>query len=223
MTGSSDLVLNMAALVLFVVYLLLGFVARTWLQWRRTGDGGFRGISGRPGSPEWLAGMSFVLALVAGVLGPVTALAGLGPLAALDHPALRWAGAVLAVIGIAGTLAVQLQMGTSWRIGVDDTERTDLVTTGTFSQVRNPVFTVMAVTGAGLALTTPNPVALLGFAVLLVALQLQVRVVEEPYLLRTHGSAYARYASQTGRFVPGLGRLTRTATVAAPSVAARPE
>lgn len=202
-----NLMLNVTAFVLFVVYLLLGFVVRTWLQWRRTGDGGFRGISGRPGSPEWLAGGAFVVALVAGVLGPVSALAGLDPLAVLNHLAVRWAGAVLAVAGIVGTLAVQLQMGASWRIGVDDTELTELVTDRTFGLVRNPIFTVMALTGAGLALMTPNVVAVAGFVVLLAALQLQVRVVEEPYLLRTHGDAYAEYAAQTGRFLPGVGRL----------------
>lgn len=209
MSPSTNLALNAAALVLFVGYLLIGFVARTWLQWRRTGDGGFRGISGRPGSPEWLAGLSFVVALVAGVLGPVAALSGVSPVGLLDRPAIRFTGAVLAILGIVGTLAVQLQMGSSWRIGVDDTERTDLVTSGSFALVRNPIFTVMAITGAGLAAMTPNVVALAGFLVLLLALHLQVRVVEEPYLLRVHGAAYADYAARTGRFLPGLGRLPR--------------
>lgn len=40
----------------------------------------------------------------------------------------------------------------------------------------------------------------------LVGLELQVRFVEEPYLLRTHAT-YASYASRVGRFLPGLGRL----------------
>lgn len=101
-------------------------------------------------------------------------------------------------------------MGTSWRIGVDAAERTELVTTGIFSQVRNPVFTAMALTGAELALMTPNPVALAGFATLLVALQLQVRVVEEPYLYATHGAEYTRYAARTGRFFPWLGLTPRS-------------
>ena len=39
------------------------------------------------------------------------------------------------------------------------------------------------------------------------AVQLQVRVVEEPYLLATHGKTYAAYAARVGRFVPGAGRL----------------
>jgi len=40
------------AITLYVVYLLVAFVARTLIQVRRTGDSGFRGLSGRPGSAE---------------------------------------------------------------------------------------------------------------------------------------------------------------------------
>jgi protein-S-isoprenylcysteine O-methyltransferase Ste14 len=50
-------------------------------------------------------------------------------------------------------------------------------------------------------------VALAGLAALWLALEIQVRLVEEPYLLRTHGDAYREYAARVGRFVPGLGRL----------------
>jgi len=82
------------------------------------------------------------------------------------------------------------------------------VTTGPFALVRNPIFTAMAVTSLGLTLMVPNPVAALGFAVLVVAVQMQVRAVEEPYLLAVHGEAYRRYAARVGRFVPGVGRLS---------------
>jgi protein-S-isoprenylcysteine O-methyltransferase Ste14 len=195
------------ALVLFAVYLLIAFVVRTWLQMRRTGDSGWRGISGRPGTPEWWAGILFAVALVAGVLGPVTALLGLGPIDALTATAVQATGTVLAVVGVVATFLTQVAMGTNWRIGVDETERTDLVTTGPFGLVRNPIFTAMAFTGLGLALMVPNVVALTGFVLLLVALHLQVRVVEEPYLRQAHGVAYAQYAASTGRFLPGVGRL----------------
>jgi protein-S-isoprenylcysteine O-methyltransferase Ste14 len=60
---------------------------------------------------------------------------------------------------------------------------------------------------AGLALMVPSWVALAGLAALLLALELQVRVVEEPYLRRVHGERYAGYASRVGRFLPGVGRL----------------
>lgn len=129
---------------------------------------------------------------------------GADPLTLLDRPALRIAGVAVALAGIAATAIAQLQMGTSWRIGVDPNERTELVTTGIFARVRNPIFTAMAITAAGLALVVANIIGVVGFAALVVALQLQVRAVEEPYLRRAHGAAYDRYIDTTGRFLPGL-------------------
>lgn len=193
------------ALALFACYLLLGFGLRTWLQHHRTGDSGFRGVSGRPGSVEWAAGVGFVVALVTGLLGPVAALLGLGPVALLYDGPFQAAGLVLAIVGVAGTVLTQIAMGNSWRIGVDHAETTALVTDGPFAIVRNPIFTAMAMTALGLALLVPNVVSLLGLLLLVVSLQLQVRIVEEPYLLATHGEVYSAYASQTGRFLPGLG------------------
>lgn len=199
--------MTVTALFLFAAYVGIGFGLRTWVQWRRTGDTGFRGMSGRAGSPEWWAGVLFVLALVAGMLGPVAALAGLSAVDLFSATPWRITGLVLASAGVAATFLTQLDMGDNWRIGVDASERTDLVTTGAFALVRNPIFTAMALTGIGLALMVPNVVALTGAALLLVALQLQVRVVEEPYLHKAHGSTYAGYAAATGRFLPGIGRL----------------
>jgi hypothetical protein len=46
-----------AALIVYAVWLVAAFGARTWLQVRRTDDSGFRGISGRPGSARWWAGV----------------------------------------------------------------------------------------------------------------------------------------------------------------------
>jgi protein-S-isoprenylcysteine O-methyltransferase Ste14 len=40
-----------------------------------------------------------------------------------------------------------------------------------------------------------------------VALELHVRLIEEPYLQRVHGAQYATYAARVGRFIPGIGRL----------------
>ncbi len=86
---------------------------------------------------------------------------------------------------------------------------TTLVTGGPFAVVRNPIFTAMLVAAAGLALMVPNALALASWAVALIAIEIQVRAVEEPYLLRIHGDAYRRFASKVGRFFPGVGRLAR--------------
>ena len=193
------------SLVLFLVYLGLAFGLRGWLQWRRTGDHGFRfgGFAAAPA--ERAGGVLFVLALALGLAAPVLELTGaLRAFEALRAPVL---GALLALAGIAGTLHAQLEMGASWRVGVDPSERTTLRTDRPFRWVRNPIFSWMLFTAAGLALLVPNVASLAGLVLLGVALELQVRLVEEPYLRRTHGAAYADWAARTGRFLPGVGRL----------------
>ncbi len=196
------------ALILYVLYLALAFGLRTLIQLRRTGSSGFHGLGGRPGSAEWIAGVGFTVALLVGAAAPVLALLGaVEPIDALDTSAAHAVGLILAVAGIGATFYAQVAMGRSWRIGVDPGERTELVTAGPFGLVRNPIFAAMLPTALGLTLLVPSWVALLGLAGLVVALELQVRVVEEPYLRRTHGDAYADYAARVGRFFPGVGRL----------------
>lgn len=196
------------ALAIYALYLLVTFGLRILIQVRRTGATGFHGLGGRPGSAEWLAGVGFTGALLVGATAPLLALLDLvEPVAALDTEAAHLAGLVLAVGGIGATFYAQVAMGSSWRIGVDYEERTQLVTTGPFALVRNPIFAAMIPTAIGLTLLVPSWVAFVGLAGLAAALELQVRVVEEPYLLRVHQDAYAAYAAAVGRFVPGIGRL----------------
>jgi protein-S-isoprenylcysteine O-methyltransferase Ste14 len=122
-------------------------------------------------------------------------------------PARLAGGLVLGVAGLVVVLLAQQTMGASWRIGVDDSERTELVTAGLFGWVRNPIFTGMAAVSAGMVLMVPTLIAALALACLVAAIQVQVRVVEEPYLARTHGEPYLSYAASAGRFLPGVGRL----------------
>lgn len=98
----------------------------------------------------------FVVALVAGLLGPVTALIGLEPVQALESFAVQGTAVVVTIAGVVATLVTQGAMGTSWRIGVDAGERTTLVTSGPFALVRNPIFSAMAVTGAGHTFRCPT-------------------------------------------------------------------
>jgi len=194
------------ALVSYAVYIAVTFGLRAWLMMRRTGSTGFKGVSGRPGSIEWWGGVLFVVALGLGALAPVLDLAGVVPAFRASAP-LTALGAALGLAGVAGTLAAQSSMGASWRVGVDARERTDLVTAGPFRFVRNPIFSFVLLTALGLALLVPNVVALAGLFALWVAVELQVRLVEEPYLVHTHGDRYLAYARRVGRFFPFCGRL----------------
>jgi len=199
-------VVNTAALVLFGVWFVVIFVVRSWVQKRDTGDSGIR-----PGAfaadASILERVAYVLLIVAfaGAVGaPIAAMAGLEPL--WDNSAVRWVGAVMAVTGIGLTYAAQVGMGTEWRIGIDRTEVTGLVTSGVFGLVRNPIFTAMIFTAVGFALMVPNAVAIIAVVCLVLAIEMQVRFVEEPHLRRLHGTGYEQYAAEVGRFVPLIGR-----------------
>jgi protein-S-isoprenylcysteine O-methyltransferase Ste14 len=196
------------ALAGYAVFLLLAFGLRAWVHLRRTGTTGFVGISGRVGSVEWCGGALFAVAVVGGVAAPALQLSGLvDPVPALTDAPVAAMGAMLWAVGVAGTLWAQFAMGDSWRIGVDEHERTQLVLAGPFRWVRNPIYTAMTTASAGLTLLAPNPVAFAALAALVAAIEVQVRLVEEPYLARAHGDSYLRWAAATGRFLPGLGRM----------------
>lgn len=206
---------SVLALVLIVAYGAVAFGWRSWHQHRRTGDTGLRlapgdGVVGRVGH------LAVVASFAASFAAPVAALA-VGDPAAPGGPAglveggtgtvTLVLGLLLGGIGAVGTVAAQLQMGESWRVGVDVQEQTALVTHGLFARVRNPIFTAMVVGFAGLALLVPNAVAIVGVLLAVVGLQLQVRFVEEPYLRGVHGGEYQRWAARSGRFLPAVGRL----------------
>ena len=77
--------------------------------------------------------MGFVVALAAAFFAPVLQLAGVvSPLSFLTAPWIQLAGIALAVVGIAATVYAQVDMGDSWRIGVDPSETTTLVRKGVF-------------------------------------------------------------------------------------------
>lgn len=196
------------ALALLVVYLLLAFGVRVAVALRTTGSTGISSLHSAP-PIEVLGGGLFIAALVMGGLTPPLVMADvLEPIDSLDTTALHVAGFVLAAIGIVGTFAAQMAMGSSWRIGVDPEEKTDLVTGGVFSLARNPIYTFMVVAWIGLALLVPTWVSFASIAVAIVAFEIQVRLVEEPHMTRTHGEPYLAWAYRVGRFVPGLGRLS---------------
>jgi len=196
-----------AALVVVVAMFGFVFVLRGVIQKRRTGDSGVRTsfAKARVGSLEWIAGWLLVLAAAASVGAPIVELAGLSPL--MSSGWFRGVGLAIAVLGVAMTFAAQMDMGDEWRVGVDASEKTGLVTSGYFRLVRNPVFSAIMVAALGLVLTVPNAISIAGFAMLTVSIQLQVRFVEEPHLLGLHGATYTEYARSVGRFLPGLGRL----------------
>jgi protein-S-isoprenylcysteine O-methyltransferase Ste14 len=196
------------AIWMLIAFGVLTFGVRVAIQLLRTGESGLIGLRPGAGSADWLSGILFIGGTAAAVASVVLVLDdSLAEIDALDTEAAHGIGIVLAGAGGLAVFGAQLGMGESWRIGVSDEQRTDLVTGGWFSICRNPIYTAMIFGWIGFALMVPTWIAFGGAAVIALGLEIQVRFVEEPYLLRAHGGEYRQYASRVGRFVPGLGRL----------------
>lgn len=190
-------------------FAVLTFGVRVLVQLRTTGETGLIGLRGGAGLLDWLSGILFIGGMGMGVASVTLVLHGsLGTIDALDSTPLNVIGIVLAAAGGTAVFLAQLGMGASWRIGVSEDQDTDLVTTGWFSLVRNPIYSAMIVGWTGFALLVPTWLSIAAVFVISAGLELQVRSVEEPYLIRTHGDLYRAYAARVGRFLPGVGRFT---------------
>jgi protein-S-isoprenylcysteine O-methyltransferase Ste14 len=201
------------AVWMLIAFGVLTFCVRVAIQLRRTGSTGLIGLRAGAGLPDWLSGLLFVGGMGMAVASIVLVLGDhLDTVETLDLDGVHVIGIVLAAAGALSVFAAQLGMGESWRIGVSDEERTDLITGGWFSVIRNPIYSAMIVGWIGFGLMVPTWLGFAAVVVIAAGLEIQVRGVEEPYLVRTHGEAYRDYAVRVGRFVPGIGRFDRRRT-----------
>jgi protein-S-isoprenylcysteine O-methyltransferase Ste14 len=189
-----------AALIGMVGFGVVCIGIRTWIHVRQTGRGPFR--SG-PAGNGIVAVLLFAGPYVAGAVLDLTGTLDRASTAAWLGPV----GLVLTVGGVAATMWAQLAMGESWRVGVDAEERTELVTSGPYRQVRNPIYTAMFAFGLGQVLLVPNVLTAAGFAATVLVIELVVRRIEEPHLLAMHGDRVRTWMATTGRFLPRLGAL----------------
>jgi protein-S-isoprenylcysteine O-methyltransferase Ste14 len=120
-------------------------------------------------------------------------------------PALLGAGVILAVLAVWLVWRGQADMARSWRIGMDSSERTELITGGLFQFCRNPIYLGLQLALTAFCCLVPGYFTL-GLLVLgAVLLHVQARL-EEDYLRVRHGPAYEEYCARVGRFLPFTGR-----------------
>ncbi|HEY3192815.1 MAG TPA: isoprenylcysteine carboxylmethyltransferase family protein [Solirubrobacterales bacterium] len=197
------------AVWMLIAFVVLTLGVRVAVQLLRTGSTGLVGLRRGAGPLAWLSGILFIGGMVMGVWSVDLVLKdNLDPIDGLDVGVVHGIGIALAAAGGLAVFGAQLGMGGSWRVGVSEEERTDLITGGWFSVCRNPIYTAMIAGWSGFALMVPTWLGFAAVVVIATGLELQVRFVEEPYLLRTHGDEYLAYASRVGRFVPGAGRFS---------------
>ncbi len=139
-------------------------------------------------------------------LTPIATLPLMGLL--FSSQAVAWTALTVSIIGFIITWICWIKMGTSWRMGIDPNEKTQLVFTGPFAYVRNPIYGLSSVLMIMTALIIPTPIMIVIALLHVVLLQWEVRR-EESYLRSVHGAPYEAYLQNVGRFLPRSLRAYR--------------
>ncbi len=190
------------------LYLLLFFglamVLPSYRIWKTTGVNPYK--LGSSDSAHDYIGLLFRLTLIATSIVVVffaflpSLYEYLIPISCLAHSALSAMGVVLLILAVVWVLIAQIHMQRSWRIGIDEDIKTELIQTGLFKLSRNPIFLGMRIMLLGLFLILPNAATLVVLIAGDLLIQIQVRL-EEEFLMRTHGQAYLKYKTKVRRWL----------------------
>jgi len=204
MDNSMETILKYFLIVYCPLFLLSAMILPTYRVWKASGVNPYK--LGSSDSAHDYVGKNFRIVLVVCTLVIFTfvfspsAYRQLLPIPFLVSDALVWIGIVLLLVALAWILIAQLQMQKSWRIGIDEDIKTELVQRGLFKISRNPIFLGMRLMLVGLFLILPNALMLVVLVTGEILIQIQVRL-EEEFLTRMHGETYLAYQKQIRRWL----------------------
>ncbi|SOE23508.1 Protein-S-isoprenylcysteine O-methyltransferase Ste14 [Spirosomataceae bacterium TFI 002] len=195
--------INMYLFIFFIIYFFLVFFLRSFLLWRKTKvnpvtfskEDDAHGYNGKV-----FAFISILELVVLGIYSFVpTWNKFLLPFWYLEYDLGKVVGWVLLIISISLVWVAQSHMRDSWRIGIDEVNKTELVTSGLFAFSRNPIFLGIMIANIGLFLILPNAFTLLIISLSTISVNTQIRL-EEEFLVNEFGSSYNQYKSKVSRW-----------------------
>ena len=125
-----------------------------------------------------------------------------GRITLLDGPLAQGFG--VAALVLAGVCIVwgEVSLGRSFRMALPESKQ-PLVTHGIYRFMRNPLALSVDLLALGVLLLAPSWLALISLALNVAGYEWKIRI-EEAHLRQAHGTAYAAYCAQTGRYLPRL-------------------
>jgi protein-S-isoprenylcysteine O-methyltransferase Ste14 len=207
------LLLNRAVVFGFAVV----YWAGVWVQARRVRRRTGLSANAWPrGLKETLLWAGWIFVVVAWLALPFLSAGGTGLpgtviIQCLVHPVGRVLGLIMMGAGYAGTLWCYVAMGNAWRMGVNRTEKTDLVTRGPYRFVRHPIYLCQVIMVAAIAFLLPSTLSLIILIIHLLCV-LTKAGDEESHLRAVLGQNYEAYCAHTGGWFPPLLRRKSPAT-----------
>lgn len=190
--------------IFLILYFFLVFFLRSYLLWKKTKINPLtfnkaddaHGFNGKV-----FAFISFIELIVVSVYAFIPSWHKfLLPFWYLESETLVSIGWGLLILSLAVVWLAQSNMKNSWRIGIDEENKTELITDGFFSFSRNPIFLGIMIANIGLLLVLPNAFTLLIIALSAVSINTQIRL-EEEYLEKTYSDSYVQYKNKVRRWI----------------------
>ena len=148
--------------VYYILFFLFAMILPTYRVWKNTGVNPYK--LGKTDSALDYIGKLFRITLIACAL-VVVAFALLPSVYErllivpyLENALFVWIGMAVLLFSLGWVVLAQSHMQKSWRIGIDEDVKTELVERGLFRVSRDPIFLVMRLMLLGLFLILPNAV-----------------------------------------------------------------
>jgi protein-S-isoprenylcysteine O-methyltransferase Ste14 len=194
----------MLLFIFFIIYFLFVFVIRSILLKNKTGINPLtfnktddaHGFNGKV-----FTVITFMELVVVGIYAfKIEWYKYLLPFWYIENEILSIIGWGFLIISLIIVWIAQSHMANSWRIGIDEKNKTKLVTKGLFSFSRNPVFLGIMIANIGLFLVIPNAFTLLIISLSTISINTQIRL-EEAFLEREFGNDYLAYVNKVRRWI----------------------
>lgn len=194
----------MLLFIFFIIYFLFVFVIRSFLLKNKTGINPLtfhktddaHGFNGKV-----FTIISFMEMIIVGIYAfKIEWYKYLLPFWYIENETLSIIGWVFLIISLIIVWIAQSNMANSWRIGIDEKNKTKLVTKGLFSISRNPIFLGIMIANIGLFLVIPNAFTLLITSLSTISINTQIRL-EEEFLEQEFGNDYLEYKTKVRRWI----------------------
>jgi len=190
--------------VFLLIYFFFVFFLRSYLLWKRTGVNPLT-FSKSDDAHGYNGKIFTFISLLEFVVVAIYAFKNewyqyLLPFWYLENSYLQSIGWGLLLFSLILVWIAQSQMANSWRIGIDEKNKTELVMNGLYSISRNPIFLGVLIANFGLFLIIPNAFTLLIVVLSTVSINTQIRL-EEAFLKSVHGQEYENYLKKVRRWI----------------------
>ena len=109
-------------------------------------------------------------------------------------------GSVLITLGLIMSTVASITLKKSWRIGIDENEKTELITDGIYKISRNPYFLSYDLVLIGMIFCLLSPFLILAVLITIVLFHLMI-LKEENYLEKQHQDNYRPYKKEGRRYI----------------------